>query len=96
MVTMTEKTLDEQNKQITKRLNIIRGQLEGLRKMIINDEYCIDLINQSRSIQNSLKSLDALLLERHLRMHVLDQFVGEKETAVKELLKVFRQSSKNR
>lgn len=93
---MIEKTLDDQNKQIIKKLNIIKDELEGLRKMIINDKYCIDLLNQSRAIQNSLKSLEALLLERHLRMHVLDQLVVEKETAVKELLKVYKLSSKNR
>ena len=42
-----------------KRLNIIKGQLDGLSKMIENDEYCMDLLNQSLAIQNSLKSQQA-------------------------------------
>jgi CsoR family transcriptional regulator, copper-sensing transcriptional repressor len=76
-----------------KRINIIKGQLNGLLKMIAKDEYCIDLLNQSLAIQNSLKSLDALILERHLRIHVADQFKTKKETAVNELIKVFKRSN---
>lgn len=77
-----------------KRVNILKGQLDGLLKMIEKDEYCIDLLNQSLAIQNSLKSLDALILERHLKTHVADRFKKEKEQAIKELLKVFKHTHK--
>lgn len=77
-----------------KRLNIIKGQLEGLQKMIENNEYCIDLLNQSLAIQNSLKSLDAILLERHLETHVAHQMEHEKEKAVTELVTLFKRINK--
>lgn len=83
-------------KPIKKRINIIKGQLNGLMKMIENDEYCIDLLTQSSSIQNSLKSLDSLFLERHLKMHVASQFKTEPKRAVKELSKIFKQSSRQK
>mgnify|MGYP001589832028 CR=1 FL=1 len=73
-----------------KRINIIKGQLDGLQKMIDNDEYCIDLLNQSLAIQNSIKSLDGLLFERHLQTHVAHQFHAEPEKAQEELLKLFK------
>lgn len=73
-----------------KRINIIKGQLDGLLKMIAEDKYCIDLLNQSLAIQNSIKSLDALLFERHLKTHVTDQFQKERDKALTELLKLFR------
>jgi DNA-binding FrmR family transcriptional regulator len=79
-----------------KRLNIIKGQLEGLQKMIENNEYCIDLLNQSLAIQNSLKSLDTLLLERHLETHVAHQIENEKEKAVTELVTLFKYSKRSR
>ena len=78
----------------TRRVNIIKGQLDGLLKMIKSDEYCVDLLNQSSAIQNSIKSLDALILERHLHIHVADQFKNQKERAIKELLKVFKRAIK--
>jgi len=77
-----------------KRINIIKGQLDGLTRMIEKDEYCIDLLNQSLAIQNSIKSLDALLFERHLKTHVAHQFNKEEEKATKELLKLFKRVHK--
>lgn len=85
----------EQLKTAKRRINIIKGQLDGLMRMIENDEYCIDLLTQSLAIQQSLKSLDAVILERHLKIHVKKQFEVQPESAVAELLKVFKRSTKN-
>lgn len=73
-----------------KRINIIKGQLDGLLKMIDEDGYCIDLLNQSLAIQNSIKSLDALIFEKHLKTHVVDQFKNQRDKAVEELLRLFK------
>ncbi|MBP6882430.1 MAG: metal-sensitive transcriptional regulator [Candidatus Levybacteria bacterium] len=77
-----------------KRLNIIKGQLDGLQKMIEADDYCIDLLNQSLAIQNSLKSLDSILFERHISTHVVDQMVSEQGKAVEELVTLFKRKNK--
>ena len=76
--------------QAQKRINIIKGQLDGLQKMIEEDKYCIDLLDQSLAIQNSIKSLDALIFEKHLGTHVADQFRNEREKAIAELLRLFK------
>jgi len=77
-----------------KRINIIKGQLDGLSKMIDKDIYCIDLLNQSLAIQNSLKSLDTVLFERHLSTHVSHQFKSTPEKAVNELVTLFKRVNK--
>ncbi len=87
--------VDNTKKQSERRINIIRGQLDGLMRMIEEEEYCTDILDQSLAIQNSLKSLDGLILERHLRTHVSQQFASNKEKAVKELLKVFKRRRKS-
>jgi len=89
------KSSDETKKQAERRINVIKGQLDGLYKMIDEDEYCTDILDQSLAIQNSLKSLDGLILERHLRTHAGDQFKSNKERAVKELLKIFKKKQRN-
>lgn len=83
-------------KRAIHRAKIIRGQLDGLVKAIENEEYCPILMEQSLSIQRSLKSLDTFLLENHLRTHVKHQMQnnGESEKAVKELIKVYTLSNK--
>jgi len=77
-----------------KRINIIKGQIEGLQRMIENDEYCMDLLNQSLAIQNSLKSLDLVLFERHLKTHVAHQFKNEEQKATNELITLFKRINK--
>lgn len=83
-------------KRAIHRAKIIKGQIEGLIKAIENEEYCPVLLEDSLSIQRSLKSLDTFLLENHLRTHVKHQMQnnGESEKAVKELIKVYTLSNK--
>ncbi|KKQ76790.1 MAG: hypothetical protein UT61_C0011G0021 [Candidatus Woesebacteria bacterium GW2011_GWA1_39_8] len=83
-------------KRALHRAKIIRGQLDGLVKAIEKETYCTELLGQSLSIQRSLKSLDAFLLENHLRTHVKHQMKNknEEEKAVTELIKVYTLSNK--
>ena len=79
-------------KRALHRSRILEGQMRGLEKMIDNEDYCMDIITQSLAIQKSLRSLNKLLVENHLRTHVADMFRegGEQaEHAVDELLKVY-------
>ena len=85
---------DDVKVKAQKRINIIKGQMDGLSKMISEDVYCIDLLNQSLAIQNSLKSLDAVLFERHLATHVAHQFENEKDKATEELITLFKRVNK--
>ncbi|MGW9628561.1 metal-sensitive transcriptional regulator [Microbacterium sp. NPDC055521] len=84
--------IDDIKKRALHRTSILEGQLRGIARMIENEEYCMDIITQSRAVQRSLESLNRLLLENHLRTHVTDMFEeggDERETAVGELLKAF-------
>ena len=83
-------------KRAVHRAKIIRGQIDGLVKAIENEVYCPKLLEQSLSIQRSLKSLDALLLENHLRTHVKHQLQHKKEEkrTVKELVDLYILGSK--
>ncbi|MFA5821350.1 MAG: metal-sensitive transcriptional regulator [Candidatus Gracilibacteria bacterium] len=83
-------------KRAIHRAKIIHGQLAGLIKAIEKEAYCPELLEQSLSIQRSLKSLDAFILENHLRTHVKQQMQdeGQDEKAVKELIKIYALSNK--
>ncbi|MCU1469941.1 MAG: hypothetical protein JWQ39_1090 [Glaciihabitans sp.] len=84
--------IEDIKKRALHRSRILQGQLRGLEKMIDNEEYCVDIITQSLAVQKSLRSLNKLLVENHLRTHVTDMFEAggdEREAAVNELLTVF-------
>ena len=78
------------------RAKIIRGQLDGLVKAIDEEKYCVDLITQSLAIQLSLKSLDRMLLENHLRGHVKHMLSDSRQEnkAIKELIDLYALSNK--
>jgi len=80
-----------------KRLNIIIGQLEGLKRMVEKGEYCTDIIRQSLAIQRALHSWNGLILGNHLEEHVAHQMKhGEVEKAVQELLQIYELNGKGR
>jgi DNA-binding FrmR family transcriptional regulator len=84
--------IDDLKKRALHRSRILQGQLRGVEKMIENEDYCVDIITQTLAIQKSLRSLNKLLVENHLRTHVTDMFDqgGERrDAAVAELLTVF-------
>jgi CsoR family transcriptional regulator, copper-sensing transcriptional repressor len=83
-------------KRALHRAKILEGQLRALTKAIGEEEYCVNLLRQSLSVQNSLKSLDGLLLENHLGTHVKDQLRKKtsERRAISELLEIFSLSKK--
>ena len=56
---------DEEKKRLTKRLNIIEGQVRGIKQMIENDRYCDDVLTQLSAINKAIESLENSILESH-------------------------------
>jgi DNA-binding FrmR family transcriptional regulator len=84
--------IDDLKKRALHRSRILQGQLRGVEKMIENEDYCVDIITQTLAIQKSLRSLNKLLVENHLRTHVsdmLDEGGARRDAAVAELLNVY-------
>ncbi len=77
------------------RTRIIRGQVEGLERAVAKNGYCVDILIQSLAIQESLKSLNAYILDHHLSTHVVEQIHSGKLAQVKaELLRIYKLSNK--
>ncbi len=82
-------------KRALRRLQIIKGQLCGLEKMIKENKYCIDIITQSSAIKQALSGIGDLLLENHLSTHVAMQMKsGQGKKATAEILRVYRLSQR--
>ncbi len=81
--------------KLKRRLNIIEGQVRGLKDMIEKDIYCIDIITQTSAIKQALSSVEDVLLESHLGHCVVRQIKkGETNKATKEILKVYQLKKK--
>lgn len=72
------------------RIRIVKGHLEAIEEMLMNDEYCVNVVHQSRAVQNALKQIDLLIIEEHLKTCVIHQIKnGEEKRTTDELLKLF-------
>ena len=83
--------MKQDKKKLINRLNRIEGQVRGLKKMIEEDTYCIDVIRQTSSTRSALKGLEDSLLEDHLSTCVVSQIKnGKEKKAVEEIIKVYK------
>lgn len=84
------KTLSDPRKSVNHRLAIIDGHLRKVRQMVDSGAYCIDIIHQSRAIQQALRKFDEHILDHHLRSCVArDMKGGDADKVSAELLEVF-------
>lgn len=84
-------------KRATRRLNLIKGQINGLAKMVDDERYCVDIITQSSAIKEALSGVEDLILENHLSTHVLHQIRdGKEKKAIEEILKVYKLAQKKK
>jgi CsoR family transcriptional regulator, copper-sensing transcriptional repressor len=49
----------------TKRLNRIEGQVRGIKKMIDEERYCIDILQQMQAIKSALSKVEDAILKDH-------------------------------
>ena len=77
--------------RILHRLKIAKGHLEKVMKMIEDDTYCIDVLQQLQAVESQLKGTGSILLENHLKGCVADAISkGKKDEAIEEIMTVFQ------
>ncbi|MBO4636500.1 MAG: metal-sensing transcriptional repressor [Clostridiales bacterium] len=84
------KRSEEMKKELGVRLNRIEGQLRGIRKMVDNDAYCIDIVTQVSAVSSALDSLGRQILEDHIRSCVREDIRNGNEEKLEELIKTIR------
>ncbi len=49
------------------RLKRIEGQIRGVQRMIEEERYCIDILNQLQAVEAAIKRVEANILRKHLQ-----------------------------
>lgn len=61
-------------------LKRIEGQVRGVQRMIEENKYCIDILNQIYAIKGALGKVEEKILQKHLRDCVTEAVQGNSET----------------
>ena len=83
-----------QKKALLNRLKRLEGQIRGLEKMIEEDAYCNDILQQSMSAASAIDGFNQELLGYHLKGCVTEGIKNGDEEIVDELLKTVRKLMK--
>ena len=90
----TKHRSDEEYKALINRLSRIEGQVRGVRKMVENDAYCVDILTQVSAIQAALNGFNRELLANHIRTCVMDDIRNGNDEIVDELVQTLQKLMK--
>ena len=85
---------EEEKKKLIHRLNRIEGQVRGLRGMLEDDAYCMDILVQSSAASAALTSFNRELLSTHIESCVVDGIRQGDDEKVEELLSILQKMIK--
>lgn len=80
---------------ILRRVAYIDGHLQGVRRMIEDDKYCVDVLKQTYAVRKAIEKLEARILESHLQGCVVAGIKeGREDAVIGELMELYEQAGK--
>ena len=81
--------------QALKRLSYIEGHLSGVRRMLDEEKYCVDILKQTYAVRRAIEKMEALLLDGHLHTCVVEGVRdGREEQVIGEMLELYELANK--
>ena len=87
--------LSDAKEQALKRLSYIEGHLAGVRKMMEEDQYCVDILKQTYAVRRAIEKMESILLVGHLQTCAVQGIKeGREDEIVAELKDLYIQAHK--
>lgn len=81
--------LPETRDDVLRRLAYIEGHVRGIKRMVEDDTYCIDVMKQTYAVRRAIEKVEEAMLAGHLRSCVIEGIQsGDAERIVGELLEL--------
>lgn len=81
---------EEEKKNLTKRLNIIEGQIRGIKQMVDDDRYCEDVLIQLSAVNKAIESIENAVLSSHIENCVVYEVQSGNLEIVDEAIDLFK------
>ena len=89
---------DDVKTDVLNRLRSASGHVNGIIRMVEEDQYCIDVLNQIHAVQAALNKVNLLVLDDHMHHCVTNAIrsedPAERERVLSEIRDVFEARSK--
>ncbi len=86
---------DETIKDAINRISYIEGHLAGVKKMVEEGRYCVDILKQTYAIRRAIEKLETKLLDGHLHSCVVEGVrEGRSDEILDELVELYGLANK--
>lgn len=83
--------MDDYHGKVINRLKTARGHLDGIVRMVENDDWCPDIMKQLAAVQGMLEGTSREVFRHHLETHVADAISqGRGDEIVDELMETLK------
>jgi DNA-binding FrmR family transcriptional regulator len=79
---------------VLKRLSYIEGHLNGVRKMVDEGQYCVDVLKQTYAIRRAIEKMEAKMLNGHLHHCVVEGIEAGDTGVLDELSELYELANK--
>ncbi len=87
--------LPDVKQECVKRLNYIEGHLAGIRRMVEEEKYCVDILKQTYAVRRAIEKLEGKILDNHLHTCAIEGIRdGRSEEVIGELLELYELANK--
>lgn len=77
----------DKGRKIKARVSRIAGQVAGIQRMLEEDRYCVDVLNQIAAVRSALDALGIELLTNHIECCVMGHGTGKEHAQAKPMKK---------
>lgn len=90
-------TMHDNKIKTLRRLKRLEGQIRGIARMVEEDRYCVDILNQTAAAKAALKGVEKLIVEDHAS-HCIEGAIrsgneDDQRQKFRELVKIIERSS---
>lgn len=85
---------EEEKKDISTRLNRVIGQMNGIKKMVESDSYCIDILMQTSAVIKAIEAIERKILENHMKNCMAKDVKEGKDEAIDETITIIKRMMK--
>ena len=78
-----------------KRLSYVEGHLAGIRRMVEEEKYCVDILKQTYAVRRAIQKIEGVILEGHLHTHVVEGIrEGREQQVLDEMTELYNLSER--
>lgn len=90
----TKERSQEEYTALIHRLNRMEGQIRGIRRMVEENAYCVDILNQAAAVNAAMNAFNRELLCSHIRTCVAEDIRQGKDEMIDELAQTIQRLMK--